>query len=88
MKHFGDITKIDGHSVPMVDIITGGFPLAFSAYGCIPIWASEIEEFPIAVTKKHFPEGEERTEEHGRRENDSQREVDEDPGGDESSEEP
>lgn len=22
------------------------------------IWASEIEEFPIAVTKKHFPEGE------------------------------
>lgn len=34
----------------------GGFPLAFSAFGCEPVWASEIEEFPIAVTKKHFPE--------------------------------
>ena len=34
----------------------GGFPLAFQAAGAIPVWASEIEEFPIAVTKKHFPE--------------------------------
>ena len=34
----------------------GGFPLAFSAYGCKPVWASEIEEFPIAVTKIRFPE--------------------------------
>ena len=33
----------------------GGFPLAFSAAGCTPVWASEIEEFPIAVTKIHFP---------------------------------
>lgn len=32
----------------------GGFPLAFAACGCEPIWASEIEEFPIAVTKKRF----------------------------------
>lgn len=114
MKHFGDITKIDGRKVPIVDIITGGspcqdlsiagkraglqgersglfmeqiriikelkedgtenptmaslfdgiggFPLAFQSYGCEPVWASEIEEFPIAVTKKHFPEREERTE--------------------------
>jgi site-specific DNA-cytosine methylase len=29
----------------------GGFPLVFSRCGCEPIWASEIEEFPIAVTK-------------------------------------
>ena len=36
----------------------GGFPLAFSRCGAIPVWASEIEEFPIAVTKKHFPEAE------------------------------
>lgn len=36
----------------------GGFPLAFSRAGCTPVWASEIEEFPIAVTKKHFPEEE------------------------------
>lgn len=36
----------------------GGFPLAYSAAGCKPIWASEVEEFCIAVTKKRFPEGE------------------------------
>lgn len=34
----------------------GGFPLAFQRAGGIPVWASEIEEFCIAVTKKHFPE--------------------------------
>lgn len=34
----------------------GGFPLVFQRCGAEPIWASEIEEFPIAVTKKHFPE--------------------------------
>ena len=34
----------------------GGFPLAFQRAGATPVWASEIEEFPIAVTKKHFPE--------------------------------
>ena len=37
----------------------GGFPLVYSRAGCKPIWASEIEEFPIAVTKIRFPEGEE-----------------------------
>ena len=37
----------------------GGFPLAFEHCGGKAIWASEIEEFPIAVTKRHFPEGEE-----------------------------
>ena len=34
----------------------GGFPLVFSRCGCSPIWASEIEEFPIAVTKIRFPD--------------------------------
>lgn len=34
----------------------GGFPLVFSRHGCKPVWASEIEEFPIAVTKRRFPE--------------------------------
>ena len=34
----------------------GGFPLVFSRCGVKPVWASEIEEFPIAVTKKRFPE--------------------------------
>ena len=32
----------------------GGFPLVFSRHGGIPVWASEIEEFPIAVTKLRF----------------------------------
>ena len=36
----------------------GGFPLVFSRCGAIPVWASEIEEFPIAITKYHFPEKE------------------------------
>lgn len=34
----------------------GGFPLAYQRAGCRPVWASEIEEFPIAVTKIRFPE--------------------------------
>lgn len=36
----------------------GGFPLVWeTTYGTgAARWASEIEEFPIAVTKKHFPE--------------------------------
>lgn len=36
----------------------GGFPLAFSCANATPVWASEIEEFPIAVTKRRFPESE------------------------------
>lgn len=36
----------------------GGFPLVFERCGGKAVWASEIEEFPIAVTKKHFPEEE------------------------------
>ena len=34
----------------------GGFPLAAVHNGIIPVWASEIEAFPIQVTKKHFPD--------------------------------
>ena len=33
----------------------GGFPLAGIYNGIIPIWASEIETFPIRVTKARFP---------------------------------
>lgn len=32
----------------------GGFPLCAMECGITPLWASEIEAFPIAVTKKHF----------------------------------
>jgi len=34
----------------------GGFPLVFERAGAKAVWASEIEEFCVAVTKKHFPE--------------------------------
>lgn len=34
----------------------GGFALAFRHTGATPVWASEVEEFCIAVTKRHFPE--------------------------------
>ena len=33
----------------------GGFPLAATHAGIEPVWASEIEPFPIDVTKAHFP---------------------------------
>ena len=34
----------------------GGFPLSGAMHGIKPIWASEIEPFPILVTSKRFPE--------------------------------
>ena len=34
----------------------GGFPLAAVRNGIVPLWASEIEAFPIEVTKYHFPD--------------------------------
>ena len=34
---------------------SGGFPLAASMCGGTPKWASEIEPYPIAVTKSRFP---------------------------------
>lgn len=34
----------------------GGFPLAAVHNGIVPVWASEIEPFPIEVTKTHFPD--------------------------------
>ena len=34
----------------------GGFPLAAIRNGITPVWASEIEPFPIEVTKTHFPD--------------------------------
>lgn len=33
----------------------GGFPLAATRAGIEPVWASEIEAGPVAITKKHFP---------------------------------
>lgn len=52
--------KYIDHPATMASLFDGigGFPLVFSRCGCTPVWASEIEEFPIAVTKIHFPEKE------------------------------
>lgn len=58
-KRIVAVLKEDGIEDPKMASLfdgIGGFPLSFSEAGCVPVWASEIEEFPIAVTKKHFPE--------------------------------
>ena len=34
----------------------GGFPLAATHYGITPVWASEIEAFPMEVTRIRFPD--------------------------------
>lgn len=34
---------------------SGGFPLAGALCGIEPRWASEVEPYPIAVTRGHFP---------------------------------
>ncbi len=46
------------HDVTMGSLFDGigGFPYVFQQCGCRPVWASEIEEFPMAVTKEHFPD--------------------------------
>ena len=54
-----DVLKRDGVEHPTMCSLfdgIGGFPLSFKRAGCEPVWASEIEEFPIAVTKRRFPE--------------------------------
>ena len=45
-------------SVTMASLFDGigGFPLVFQRCGAVPVWASEIEEFPIAVTKVRLPD--------------------------------
>ena len=53
--------KADGVKKPTMASLfdgIGGFPLVYSRHGCEPVWASEIEEFPIAVTKIRFPDKE------------------------------
>ena len=35
---------------------SGGFPLAGSMCGIKPCWAAEVEPYPIAVTRTHFPD--------------------------------
>ena len=55
------VLKDDGVEHPTMASLfdgIGGFPLVYSRCGCEPVWASEIEEFPIAVTKIRFPDKE------------------------------
>jgi DNA (cytosine-5)-methyltransferase 1 len=33
----------------------GGFPLAAVREGILPVWASEVEDAPVSITKRHFP---------------------------------
>ena len=35
---------------------SGGFPLAGVMNGITPLWASDVEPYPIAVTKSRFKE--------------------------------
>ena len=51
------ISQLDSDNPTMASLFDGigGFPLVYSRAGCKPIWASEIEKFPIAVTKLRFP---------------------------------
>lgn len=37
---------------------SGGFPLAASLCGIEPVYAAEVEPYPIAVTKNRFPRNE------------------------------
>lgn len=49
--------KADGVEQPTMGSLfsgIGGFELVYKRAGCEPIWASEIESFCVAVTKKHF----------------------------------
>lgn len=53
--------KADGIENPtMGSLFDGisGFCLVYARAGVTPIWSSEIEEFPIAVAKKHFGDDE------------------------------
>ena len=57
----GRMVKYIDHKPTMASLFDGigGFPLVFGRAGATPVWASEIEEFPIAVTKIRFPEEQE-----------------------------
>lgn len=46
----------EGYKPTMASLFDGisGFCLVYARAGVTPVWVSEIEEFPIAVAKKHF----------------------------------
>ncbi len=62
LQGISDVLKKDGHIPTMASLFDGigGFPLIWEGINgkgsCL--WASEIEDFPIAVTERRFNEGE------------------------------
>lgn len=55
------VLKADGVEHPTMGSLfsgIGGFELVYARAGCKPVWNSEIEAFPEAVTKFHFGDGE------------------------------
>lgn len=58
-KRMIKILEAEGNDSPTMASLfdgIGGFPLVYERNGCKAVWASEIEEFPIAVTKYRFKE--------------------------------
>lgn len=57
-RMINELQKSGKTSLTMASLFDGigGFPLVYSRHGCEPVWASEIEEFPMAVTRARFPE--------------------------------
>lgn len=49
-----DITKIHGYDAPAVTVVIGGSPCQDLSQAGEAVWASEIEELPIAATKRRF----------------------------------
>lgn len=56
MIHYGDIKTLSGSTLPPEDVIISGFTLLWEQINgngsCL--WASEIEPFCVAVTRKRF----------------------------------
>lgn len=53
----GDALDVFGGNMKLMSLFdgSGGFPLAASLCGIDPVYASEVEPYPIAVTKSRFP---------------------------------
>ena len=53
-----EVNKMDNKQLTLGSLFDGigGFPLAGKMAGIRPVWASEIEPFPIRVTEKRLPE--------------------------------
>ena len=63
-----NVLKEDGVEHPTMGSLfsgIGGFELVFQNHGTTPVWASEIEDFCVAVTKKRFSEEEDGIQRNG-----------------------